>query len=119
MKRHGRIEKTPRGPRAALMAVCVDSCQRVRDQVTRVRVALFGEWKALLVTNERVLRLALNEAEALAWQTGLPHLVFPALAEEKVRAVAKWSVRQRALDSGLLSVLDPQSAGRLGPAESN
>ena len=43
------------------------------------------------------MKLALNEAEALALQTGFPHLVFPALAEEKVHAIAAWHQRQAAL----------------------
>jgi hypothetical protein len=42
-----------------------------------------------------MLRLALNEAEALAWQTLYPHLVFPDLAAEKVRGVAAWNSRQQ------------------------
>jgi len=33
---------------------------------------------------------ALNEAEAAAWQTMFPHLVFPALATEKVQAAIAW-----------------------------
>jgi hypothetical protein len=39
--------------------------------------------------------LALNEAEALAWQTPYPHLFFPMLAEEKAASVKQWSARQR------------------------
>jgi hypothetical protein len=32
----------------------------------------------------------LNEAEALAWETEYPQLVFPALAEEKIEAISSW-----------------------------
>jgi hypothetical protein len=39
---------------------------------------------------ERLFRVALNEAEALAWETEYPQLVFPALAEEKIGAIAAW-----------------------------
>jgi hypothetical protein len=39
---------------------------------------------------ERLFRVAVNEAEALAWQTEYPHLVFPALAAEKVLAASAW-----------------------------
>ena len=46
---------------------------------------------------QRLIRLALNEAEALAAQTGVSELVLPALAEEKVSALKKWAVRQEAL----------------------
>jgi hypothetical protein len=48
----------------------------------------------------RLLRLALNEAEALAWQTEFPHLVFPELAREKARAAVLWHQRQRSLRRG-------------------
>jgi hypothetical protein len=39
----------------------------------------------------------LNEAEALAWQTSYPHLLFPELAVEKVQAVAAWQTRQESV----------------------
>lgn len=85
-------------PGALLKEACLGSCEKIIAQVARVRESLFAEWRGLLATQERVLRLALNEAEALAWQTQVPHLVFPALAEEKVRAVARWNARQRLLN---------------------
>jgi hypothetical protein len=44
-----------------------------------------------------VLELAVNEAEALAWQTGFPQLLFPTLAVEKARAVATWHEHQQSL----------------------
>ncbi|MEW6302859.1 MAG: hypothetical protein AB1705_05265 [Verrucomicrobiota bacterium] len=47
--------------------------------------------------DKHLLHLVLNEAEALAWQTGVPHLVFPALALEKVHALAEWQARQEAI----------------------
>lgn len=47
--------------------------------------------------NPRLLRLALNEAEALAWEIELPHLVYPVLAEEKARALFNWRLRQRVI----------------------
>jgi hypothetical protein len=33
----------------------------------------------------------------LVWQTEYPHLVFPALAAEKVHAVADWNRHQRSV----------------------
>jgi hypothetical protein len=39
---------------------------------------------------ERLVRVALNEAEALAWETEYPQLVFPTLAEEKIEAISAW-----------------------------
>jgi hypothetical protein len=46
---------------------------------------------------QRLIRLALNEAEALAAQTGLSELVLPGLAEEKVSALKKWVERQETM----------------------
>ena len=48
---------------------------------------------------KRLLELAVNEAEALACQTGVPELVLLTLAEEKVRATRQWLVRQGELKS--------------------
>jgi hypothetical protein len=39
---------------------------------------------------ERLFRVALSEAEALAWETEYPQLVFPSLAEEKIEAISAW-----------------------------
>jgi hypothetical protein len=45
----------------------------------------------------RLLHLAVTEAEALAWTTPEPLLVFPALAEEKVESLFHWAHRQSRL----------------------
>ena len=46
---------------------------------------------------KRLIELAVNEAEALAWQSGHPDLVFLALAEEKLDALDTWIARQEKL----------------------
>jgi hypothetical protein len=48
---------------------------------------------------QRLIRLALNEAEALAAETGLPELVLPALAEEKIAGLRSWTARQQKVRS--------------------
>jgi hypothetical protein len=70
------------------------SCRKIRAQMAGVKEAIFEEYNRVFSAPEQLVRLALNEAEAAAWQTQYPHLVFPALATEKVRAVAAWNVRQ-------------------------
>lgn len=47
-----------------------------------------------------LLRLALNEAEALAWDASFPHLWFPLLAEEKTQEIAAWHAHQSAIYPG-------------------
>jgi hypothetical protein len=58
------------------------------------------EFEEQVDVRSRLFRLSLNEAEALAWQSGFPHLFFPTLADEKAQAAAAWQKRQRALVRG-------------------
>ena|ERR1017187_6190493 len=76
---------------------CRASCRKIRAQIAGVKEAIFAESSRALPAPERLVRLALNEAEAVAWQTKYPHLVFPALATEKIQAVAAWSARQQSV----------------------
>jgi hypothetical protein len=48
---------------------------------------------------ERLFRMAMNEAEALAWETEYPQLVFPTLAGEKIEAMSAWYGHQESLHS--------------------
>ena|SRR5436190_17493465 len=65
--------------------------------IANVRALVEREFSILGQREPRLLRQALNEAEAIAWQTGFPQLVFPSLALEKARAVATWESRQRTM----------------------
>jgi hypothetical protein len=80
-----------------LGSLCLRSCRKILAQMRKAKDAIFDEARGTLHPRERLLQLALNEAEALAWQTDYPHLVFPALATEKVRAVADWNRHQRSV----------------------
>ena len=77
--------------------LCLRSCRKILAQIRKAKDAIFAEARGTLDTHDRMLQLALNEAEALAWQTEYPHLVFPALAAEKVHAVADWNRHQRSV----------------------
>ena len=77
--------------------VCIASCQKLIAQIAKAKAAIQAEFRETRETHEQLLRLALNEAEALAWQTEYPHLVFPTLATEKAQAVAAWDARQRSV----------------------
>jgi hypothetical protein len=74
---------------------CVAFCQKLLAGINRVRDVIRTEFRETFQANDQLVRLALNEAEALAWQTGYPHLLFPTLAQEKVQAVAAWNDHQR------------------------
>ena len=82
-------------PGATLAKACLASCQKLVTQIQKTKDAILAEFREALGAQDHLLRLALNEAEALAWQTAYPHLVFPALAAEKAQAVATWHARQR------------------------
>lgn len=80
-----------------LRKACTACYQNVSAQIAAARETIFTESKQALEAPERLLRLALNEAEALAWETTYPQLVFPTLATEKVQAVVAWSANQKAV----------------------
>ena len=76
---------------------CIASCEKLIAQIQRAKEILFDEFRETRAAHEQLLRLALMEAEALAWQTPYPHLVFPTLAREKAEAVATWTARQHSI----------------------
>ncbi len=80
-----------------LADLCLASCQKLIAQIKEAKDRILAEFQDRYETHEQLLRLALNEAEALAWQTPYPQLVFPGLAVEKAQAVAAWSSHQRSI----------------------
>ncbi|MGA3285564.1 MAG: hypothetical protein ABSD57_14040 [Verrucomicrobiota bacterium] len=86
-----------RGNGGSPWKVCRGLCRKIRAQIAGVKEAIFAESSRAFPAPERLVRLALNEAEAAAWQTKYPHLLFPALATEKVQAVAAWNIRQQSV----------------------
>src|SRR5438034_5861628 len=78
-------------------AACVAGFRKLRAGIAAAKKALLAEFQGQFAPYEHLLRLALNEAEALAWQTNYPHLVFPTLAMEKAQGLAAWNARQRSI----------------------
>ena len=76
---------------------CLNGCKQVLAQIRNAKEVILNEARETVKVQEQLLKLALNEAEALAWQTSYPQLVFPNLAVEKVRGVAAWNNHQRSL----------------------
>jgi hypothetical protein len=70
--------------------VWVASVRRVIAGIEQAKWTLAVEFGKTFQLPERLFRVAVNEAEALAWETGFPHLVFPVLAEEKVQKASAW-----------------------------
>ena len=78
-------------------SVCAASCRKIFEQIEKVKVRIVSEFREGLAEDQRLLELAVNEAEALAWQSGFPQLFFPALAVEKAHAILNWHSRQQYL----------------------
>ena len=76
---------------------CLTSCRKVVERLGQAKEAILREFRTSLPGHEQLVRLAVNEAEALAWETEFPHLVFPALAMEKAQSVAAWHAHQNAV----------------------
>ncbi len=64
------------------------------DRLATLRAALLEECVASGALARELGEFALREAEAIASRTTVPLLVFPLLAEEKLRAVRRWQRRQ-------------------------
>jgi hypothetical protein len=90
---------------APRMATAV-ACQNVGSLIDRAKREVFAEYQSVLGANEQLLRLAIAEADALARQTGYPHLFFPMLAAEKAKKAARWQFHQQFL----LRTSDPLAA---------
>ena len=82
----------------------VASCRKSSSTIHCTRQALLNEFRQETRAPYRMLRLALNEAEALARQTDFPQLVFPVLAREKAEAIAAWQSRQDLVFSNSIKV---------------
>lgn len=76
----------------------LDTCKAVLAQINHVKQAILTEARDTLEAPEQLLRLAVSEAEALAFQTRYPQLVFADLAEENIQRTAAWTERQNLLD---------------------
>ena len=96
LKQTNEVGANP-GAGKAFSAFCLRSCQKILAHIQKARDAIISESRGAAAAQENMLRLALNEAEALAWQTGYPHLVFPSLAMEKVQEIADWNRHQRSV----------------------
>jgi hypothetical protein len=69
-------------------------CRSLRSGIQGIKESVMREFDSPTREQAQMLRLALNEAEALAWQTPYPHLLFPVLAQEKAQSARQWAERQ-------------------------
>lgn len=93
-----RIKVVGQGCRRSLAAVAesaVEGFESVCELLKQTKREIAIQHRDLFQGRERLLKLALNEAEALAFQTDYPHLLYPQLALEKVEAALSWQYRQQ------------------------
>lgn len=84
-----------RQPAAAPGSVAL--CRKAVALIETAKAAILSEYQPGLEDSQHLLRLAVNEAEALAWETDFPHLVFPTLAAEKAQAIGHWQSHQQSV----------------------
>jgi hypothetical protein len=77
----------------AVSNACLASGRKLIAGIERAKQNLAAEFQNRLELPERLFRLAVNEAEALASETEYPQLVFPTLAVEKIQKVSAWYSR--------------------------
>lgn len=76
---------------------CAVACEKLLSQLNQVKQNIQAEFQGAFGLHKHLLRQALVEADALAWQTDYPHLFFPELATEKASQAASWRARQQAM----------------------
>ena len=80
-------------------AQCAEKFQSLKD-----KIASEMQWRFASV-RPQLLRLAVNEAAALAAITPFPALFLPVLAEEKAHQIFRWEEKQRMIqERSLLEV---------------
>src|SRR5580765_5845845 len=68
--------------------------QTIVAKLNEYKVRLLEEFSHESEAFLHFARLAVNEAESLAWSTPYAHLFLPALAEEKIQYARQWANRQ-------------------------
>src|SRR5258707_13263649 len=87
--------KTNGAPKTSIAHACGQTCRRLVEGIELARAAILSEFRDRLEEQQHVLELSVNEAEALAWQTRFPQLVFPTLAKEKAQTAERCPPQQR------------------------
>jgi len=83
--------------RGRFRTACGRSCQGALARLAAVKAQVERGFGQTMAGHDQLLKAALNEAEALAWRTPYPHLLFPLLADEKAAEARKWATRQQAI----------------------
>lgn len=74
--------------------------ERLVAKLNAYKAGLLEEFRDESVEFLHFLRLAVNEAEGLAWSTSYAHLLLPTLLEEKIQYVLHWASQQHRIRPG-------------------
>jgi hypothetical protein len=90
-------ERKVKAPGAGTLAKCTEICRNAARKLKQLEEQLMHKLTAETLDSvpQRLVRQAVNEAEALAWSTPYPLLFLPELAQEKVQSARQWSRRQQ------------------------
>ena len=83
----------------SITTFCMAYGRKLISELQRTKEELVSQFRKAFTGNQRMLRLVLSEAEALAFRTQYPHLVFPSLALEKIERAVAGQRRQQQLRS--------------------
>jgi len=102
---NGPYPATPPIRRASTQAPPAFLHPTIAAKLNQYKLGLLAELSHESETFVRFARLAISEAEGLAWSTPFAHLFLPALAEEKIHYTRQWVRRQRRIGRGLGALL--------------
>ena len=78
--------------------------QKRAARLNEYKVGLLEEFSNESEAFRHFARLAVNEAESLAWSTPYAHLFLPSLVEEEIHYARQWASRQCRVGNGLPAV---------------
>ena len=78
--------------------------QKRAARLNEYKVGLLEEFSNESEAFRHFARLAVNEAESLAWSTPYAHFFLPALVEEKIQCARQWANRRSRVGNGLPAV---------------
>jgi hypothetical protein len=86
-------------PKLSFTTRCALYCRGLVNEMQKYKSKLATQFRQAFPGREQLLRLTLNEAEAIAFETEYPHLVFPTLALEKLQGAMAWTRHQQEIVS--------------------
>ena len=94
----------PATDRPAALARPAHLDQKLVAKINEHKAGLLAQFNHESELSLHLARLAINEAESLAWSTPYAHFFLPALVEEKIQCARQWANRRSRVGNGLPAV---------------